>query len=261
MSAPVPLNTVAYDGPGDVPLVIAHGLFGSARNWNVIAKRLSTDRPVVAVDMRNHGDSPHDPDNSYAALAADLRAVIEGLGGTADLLGHSMGGKAAMMVGLQAPEVLRHLVIADIAPVAYTHTQMPLIKAMQKVDLGAVSRRSDADAQLKAAVPDAMLRAFLLQSLSVGPDGARWKLNLDALGAQMGRIIGFPQDAGTSALPATFLRGGASDYATGPQEAAIMAAFPAARIEEMPGLGHWLHAEDPRGFETRLRTILGEGEA
>ena len=251
------LETIVHGaGQGGVPLLVAHGLYGSARNWGVIAKRLSDGRTVVAVDMRNHGASPRDPDHSYPALAGDLAEVIEAHGGRADLLGHSMGGKAAMVLGLTRPELLRHLIVADIAPVAYGHSQLPYIAAMQAVDLSRVVRRSDADAQLAADVADPALRAFLLQSLDLTGDAPVWRLNLPVLADQMPKIMGFPERLGQSPVAARFIRGGASDYVAPATHPAIRAHFPRAEIVEMPGRGHWLHAADPRGFEAALRAVL-----
>lgn len=148
------LNTILHGAPGaGVPLVIAHGLYGSARNWGVIAKRLSETRQVIAVDMRNHGSSPRETVQGYPEMAADLAEVIAAHGGRADLLGHSMGGKAAMVLALSQPDLIERLMVADIAPVAYTHSQIQYVEAMKAVDLSEVSRRSDADAQLAASVP------------------------------------------------------------------------------------------------------------
>ncbi|MEM8789623.1 MAG: alpha/beta fold hydrolase [Pseudomonadota bacterium] len=250
------LKAVHYPGPDTTPLVIAHGLFGSARNWNVIAKRLSDARPVIAVDMRNHGGSFWDADHGYAALAGDLAAVIDAHGGRADVLGHSMGGKAAMVLALEQPGRVARLIVADIAPVAYGHSQMPVLEAMRAVDLSRVTRRAEADAQLAAHIPEAPLRAFLLQSLSLGDTGPRWLLNLDALGDQMPAIMGFPGGLARSDRPVTVLRGAASDYVGGAHEPALRALFPNARIETVADAGHWLHAENPRGFETALRQAL-----
>ncbi len=257
MVAALTLNTIRHEGPGAVPLIVAHGLFGSARNWNAVAKRLAEDRPVIAVDMRNHGASPWSDDHSYQAQAADLAAAIEAEGEQADVLGHSMGGKAAMVLALTAPDRVRRLIVADIAPRAYAHSQAPVVEALRGVDLTRVTRRSDADAQLADALPDKMLRAFLLQSLEVGPDGARWRLNLDALADQMPRIMGFPQVSGQFDGPVDVLRGGASDYVDAAGEDALRALLPGARVQTMAGRGHWLHAEDPRGFESALRGVLG----
>jgi esterase len=130
--------------------------------------------------------------HTYPDLAADLAEVIAAHGGVADVVGHSMGGKAAMALALGHPEQVRRLVVADIAPVAYGHTQQPMIDAMRAVDLSVVERRGDADAQLAARVPEDGVRAFLLQSLDVA--GKRWRLNLDALSANMPDDPGLARD-------------------------------------------------------------------
>ncbi|MXU64048.1 alpha/beta fold hydrolase [Oceanomicrobium pacificus] len=247
----------AGEGQGK-PLVIAHGLFGSARNWGVLSKRLSDLQPTVTVDMRNHGQSFHAADNDYPSMAADLGAVIAAEGGRADLLGHSMGGKAAMVLALQAPEAVDRLIVADIAPVAYGHSQRHLIAAMRAVDLSRVSRRSDADAQLQDSVPEPGVRAFLLQSLDLGEGGPRWRFNLDALDRDMDLITGFPEVSGRFDGPTLFLSGGASDYVADDHRAKILDLFPNASFKAMPGLGHWLHAEDPRGFEAEVRAFLSD---
>lgn len=240
MKPALPLNAVVQGEPtGRPPLVIAHGLLGSARNWGVIARRLSTAIQVIAVDMRNHGDSPHDSDHSYEALAADLAAVIDAHGGRADLLGHSMGGKAAMVLALQAPERIRRLIVADIAPTAYPHTQIDNVRALQALDLSGIARRSDADAALAARVPDPAMRAFFLQSLAVTPEGAAWKLNLDALADQMPQIMGFPKIDGSFPGPALFLTGETSDY-VGPEHlpaSAPSSPQPGTRPSPRPATG------------------------
>jgi len=211
---------------------------------------------VIAVDMRNHGDSKWDLAHGYEELAADLSAVIAGHGGQADVLGHSMGGKAAMQLALSAPARVRRLVVADIAPVAYGHTQRHLIKAMQALDLEGLGLRSEADRRLALAVPDTGVRAFLLQSLDLKAAPARWKLNLAALDAEMERIIGWPGTAGQFAGPTLFVKGALSDYIRPEHRAAIMAQFPAAEFAEIAGAGHWLHADAPREFEAVVREFL-----
>jgi pimeloyl-ACP methyl ester carboxylesterase len=247
------LNTIVTGKPTEkAPLLIAHGLFGSARNWGVIARRLSDARQVVAVDMRNHGQSPWHPTNGYEDMARDLAEVIEAHGGRMDVLGHSMGGKAAMVLALQQPQAVGRLVVADIAPTAYGHTQNHLIEAMRRVDLSKVERRADAAAQL--AVEDDALRAFLLQSLDVA--GRKWRLNLDVLAAEMERIIGFPPVEGRFDGPALFLTGAESGYVRPEHRDEIRRLFPAARFAKIPGAGHWLHAEKPREFEAAVRAFL-----
>lgn len=248
-------TTVTGDATDRPPLLIAHGLFGSARNWNVIAKRLSDERQVLSVDMRNHGESPRADTQSYRDMAEDLAEVIAAYGGQADVLGHSMGGKASMMLALTHPELVHKLIVADIAPVGYGHSQAHLIAAMRSVDLSQVHTRRDADAQLSQAVPEDGVRAFLLQSLDV--KGKRWLLNLDALEAEMSKIIGWPDaPSGRFEGPVLMLSGAASDYVQPAHRDAIKGYFPRARFAKIPGAGHWLHAEKPREFEASARAFL-----
>lgn len=253
------LNTVLHGYPTARPaLLIAHGLFGSARNWGVIAKRLSDTRQVIAVDMRNHAGSFWADSHSYADLAGDLAEVIEGLPGPVDVLGHSMGGKAAMVLALTRPGLVRRLVVADIAPVTYTHTQQPQIDAMRRVDLAHVRNRTEAAAQMD--LPDAGVAAFLLQSLDL--DVRRWRLNLDVLEREMPEIVGFPALDAQFDGSVMFLSGANSHYVRSEHRARIKALFPRARFARIPDCGHWLHAEKPREFEGAVRAFLdAEGPA
>lgn len=249
------LNTILHGQKTDhPPLIIAHGLYGSGRNWGVLAKRLSDERQVVAVDMRNHGESPWFDSHSYADMANDLAEVIAAHGGRADVLGHSMGGKASMTLALTHPEMVNRLIVADIAPVAYGHSQIQYLNAMRAVDLNSVHKRSDADAQLARGVDDPALRAFLLQSLDV--KGKRWRLNLDALEHAMPEILGWPSPAGQFTGPTLFLTGAMSNYVLPEHRPAIKALFPKAHFAKIPGAGHWLHAEKPREFEASIRAYL-----
>ncbi|WP_018000298.1 alpha/beta fold hydrolase [Paracoccus sp. N5] len=239
------------------PVLLAHGLFGSGRNLGGLARRLAETRRVISVDMRNHGDSFHDADHSYPALAKDLARVIEAHGGKADVLGHSMGGKAAMMLALTRPERVRRLVVMDIAPYAYGHSQTGLVDAMQAVDLSGLRLRSDADARLAAHVSDPGVRAFLLQSLDLKTDPPRWKFNLDALREQMPLLVGWPEVApGGFDGPALFLAGAESDYCRAPQAEAIRRHFPQAEIRVVEGAGHWLHADRPAEVAAAVEAFL-----
>jgi pimeloyl-ACP methyl ester carboxylesterase len=240
---------------GAPPLLIAHGLFGSARNWGVIAKRLAAEgRRVLAVDMRNHGQSPWFDSHDYPDMAVDLARVIEAQG-PMDVLGHSMGGKAAMVLALSRPELVRKLIVADIAPVAYGHTQSHNIEAMRRVPLDRIESRGQAAEALAIEEPD--VAAFLLQSLDMAE--RRWRLNLDVLDREMPKIVGWPGVEGRFDGSTLFLSGGASDYVTRDARPIAREMFPAARFASIPGAGHWLHAEKPREFEAALRAFLDAG--
>lgn len=242
------LNLLHHGDRSRPDLLIAHGLFGSGRNWGVIGKRLSDQFHVTCPDMRNHGDSPWFDSQSYEDMAGDLAAVLKG---PADVIGHSMGGKAAMMLALKNPSLVKRLIVADIAPTGYSHTQTHNIEAMRAVDLSEVTRRSEA-AALLAVGED--VKSFLLQSLDVAEK--RWKLNLDVLERHMAQIIGFPNVTGTFDGPVLFLSGGESDYVLPEHRDRIKQLFPKARFARIPGAGHWLHAEKPREFEAAVRAFL-----
>ncbi|MGJ8602921.1 MAG: alpha/beta fold hydrolase [Marivita sp.] len=253
------LNTLLTHSDGTAtPLLIVHGLYGSGRNWGVIAKRLSDRGPVIAVDQRNHGDSFWADSHSYEDMADDLAQVIASHGGAVDVVGHSMGGKAAMVLALTRPELVSRLIVADIAPVTYTHSQTQFIDAMRAVDLSKVEKRSDAAEQLAAHVDDPTLQAFFTQSLDVAHK--RWKLNLNALATEMPQVLGFPDITGQFDKPTLFLSGAQSDYVTPAYRPTIKGLFPAARFAKIPRAGHWLHAEKPREFEASVRAFLDQAQ-
>ena len=229
-----------------------------SRNLGIITRTLAETRRVIACDMRNHGDSFWDDDHSYDALASDLAAVITAHGGQADVVGHSMGGKASMWLALTHPELVRRLAVLDIAPVAYGHTQAELIDAMERADFSASKSRSLADMALSDFVEDHSVRAFLLQSLDLKADPPRWRMNLAALREQMAELTGFPDHEGPHFDGETLvLAGGDSDYVDHRGEAAFRALFPRATIETVAGTGHWLHAEKPAEVARRIADFIG----
>ncbi|MGB0961006.1 MAG: alpha/beta fold hydrolase [Halocynthiibacter sp.] len=242
-------------GPGR-PLLIAHGLFGSARNWRVISKLLSDTRKVVAVDMRNHGESPWFSSHSYHDMARDLAEIIAEHGGKMDVLGHSMGGKAAMVLALTRPELVDRLIVADIAPVAYEHSQMHVLEAMRAVDIAEVTTRKSADSALAAHLEDAGTRAFVLQSLDLKSDPMMWRLNLDVLAKYMPDILSFPDIAGQFDGTTLFLNGANSEYVKSEYRPKIKAFFPNSHFAKLPETGHWLHAEKPREFAASVDLFL-----
>lgn len=251
------LNITAAGQPGPLPpVVLIHGLFGQARNLGVIARALSETRHVLSVDLRNHGDSPWDDRMDYDALAGDVAEVIRAHGGRADVVGHSMGGKTAMRLATTEPALLRRLVVLDIAPVSYGHTQSGIIDAIEATDLDGITARSAADAALSARITDAGTRAFVLQSLDLRATPPRWKMNLAALRENMHRLTGWPDGGRPFEGPALFLHGGDSEYVDDAGIAAIRALFPQATIAAMPGCGHWLHAEKPAEVARQVADFL-----
>lgn len=251
------LNVIDHPGPSDAPpLLIAHGLYGSGRNWGAVARALSDQRRVVAVDMRNHGDSLWTDTHRYPDLAADLIEVAETLGGTVDLLGHSMGGKAAMVAALLRPDLFRRLIVVDIAPVSYDHAKMMYIDAMRSLDLTAIDRRSQAEAALRSVIDDPVLPAFFVQSLDVA--ARAWKLNLATLAHEMPALVGFPDVAGAFDGPALFLTGALSSYVRPEHRDRIKELFPRAVTTKILDAGHWLHAEKPAAFIAAVRHFLAD---
>lgn len=249
------LHHIVHPGPATAPpLIIAHGLFGSGRNWGGIARGLTDQRQVVAVDMRNHGDSPWTDTHRYPDMADDLIAVAETLDGPADLLGHSMGGKAAMVAALRRPDLFGRLIVADIAPVRYDHAQTRYIDAMRSLDLPAIDRRSQAEDALRRIIDDPVLPSFFVQSLDL--KARAWKLNLDTLAREMPHILDFPPDPGPFDGPTLMLTGALSPYVTPDHRPRIKTLFPRAVMAKIPGAGHWLHAEKPAEFTAAVRHFL-----
>jgi len=259
MPDPAALDLAFSDTGAGRPIVILHGLFGSKRNWGAIAKAQSAHHRVLCLDMRNHGESPWADEMTYSAMAADVARFIQRHGlGPVDLVGHSMGGKAAMTLALAHPELLNSLTVVDIAPAPSPGTFIHYVAALSKMDLSAVASRKDADALLAPAEANAGIRAFLLQNLESGPEGFRWRVNLAALAGAMEDLLDFPSPAPGQAYdgPALVLAGGASDYITPQHHAGIHRLFPKARIEVVAGAGHWLHAEAPNLFLRHLADFL-----
>lgn len=240
------------------PLVVLHGLFGSGRNWSGFARRLTGYR-VIAVDARNHGASPWADDMDYAAMAGDVLELIGALSlDRPAVLGHSMGGKTAMMAALMRPEAIGALIAADVAPAAYSHSHLPLVRAMQAVDLTRVHRRADADAALAGAAPDPAMRDFILQNLVFENGAARWRINLASIAAHMTPLIGWsvPPGAGVYDGPALFVHGGKSAYVRPEHRGEIRRLFPRAEIVTIDGAGHWIHSDRPVEFVAAVERFL-----
>ena len=230
------------------PLLILHGFFASARNWRSIAKQLADERRVYVLDMRNHGNSPQCEHMDYPLMAADLAAFMDSRQlKTADLLGHSMGGKIAMWFALQHPQRVRKLVVADISPVSYQHNFDRTVNALKALPLAALTNRKQAEEWLAAGIPDQNYRQFLLQNLLLQDGVYSWRINLEYFHQNAHFIVEFPDTAGLAVYPqpVLFLAGEHSAYI---QRDTILALFPEAVISEIPGTGHWLHVDAPQVF-------------
>ena len=239
-----------FGQPEAEPLLIAHGLYGSRRNWRGIAKQLAEKFFVVVVDMPNHGSSPFRDEMTYPTMASDLADVIDAScdGRPAHVLGHSMGGKAAMALALTEGKRVARLLVADIAPVGYSHSHAHIIDAMEAVPIHSIKRRSEARATLIERLEDPVLAAFLLQQLEADADGFRWCLNLPTLRAYLDTLLDFPTFSEPAQHSTLFLTGGTSDYVDSNGREAARAHFPNARFATLKGAGHWLHADAPAAF-------------
>lgn len=243
------------------PVVVLHGLFGAGRNWLSVARRLAERYTFHLVDLRNHGRSPHTQSMTYLDMVADVRALLDALALDACILvGHSMGGKAAMTMALSEPAGIARLINIDIAPVAYRDRFAQMISAMRALDLATVRRRGDADGALATAIADPAVRQFILQNLEFRDGVARWRANLATLQEQMPHILG-PLPVADDARydgPTWFIRGALSDRITDAELPVLARWFPGYRLETVPGGGHWPHAEAPAEFMACFLRALGE---
>jgi esterase len=249
---PLPLHHRELGGAGEPPIVLLHGLLGSSRNWQTVGRELATGRRVLALDLRNHGLSPHADDVSYAAMASDVAAWLDQQGfPAAELVGHSMGGKVAMLLACRQPARVGRLVVVDIAPKDYDWpAHRAEFAAMNALDLGRLASRAEAEALMEPQVPDWAMRKFLTTNLERSEGGAwRWIVNLPALTAGLAEIEGDAlADRDRYAGPALFIAGGDSRYIQPEDHPEIREHFPAAQIETIPASGHNPHIEAREAF-------------
>ena len=251
---------VIETGAGE-PLVILHGLLGTARNWGMIAKELGKSWRVFAVDMPNHGASPWCDRMDYPFMAEQVGDWIAERFPNAIVMGHSMGGKAAMTLALTRPHLVSKLIVVDIAPVTYSHGFSGYTRAMRSVPLAQASKRSDVEEHLAQTIDNPRIRAFLMQNLDSGADGYRWRANIDVLEREMAGIVDFPRAFPHASYdgPALFVNGGDSEYVRPQDHARIRALFPKAQMTSIPGAGHWLHADKPQEFLAAVMAFLAGG--
>jgi pimeloyl-ACP methyl ester carboxylesterase len=242
------------------PVIILHGLFGSLENWAYISGQLAEQFHVFAVDQRNHGASPHSDEMNYDILAQDIREFMEQrqLLSTA-VLGHSMGGKAAMRFALLHPELVDRLIVADMAPRTYPGTHNDIFQALLALDLSRFQNRGEVEQALEANIPELGVRRFLLKGLTRDADGSlHWKFNLQALYENYSMLNRALVSDQKFEKPALFIRGEKSSYIRDEDSATIHGLFPRAEIATIPNASHWLHAEQPEIFLNHARKFLAE---
>lgn len=254
-------TTVLGDSPGHGSTVaFCHGLFGQGKNWTQIAKALSSEHRVLLLDMPNHGRSPWTERFDYVELADMVAAQLEPDAPLA-LVGHSMGGKIAMCLALRHPELVERLAVVDVAPVAYPSGRefVGYIETMRSLDLSAIERRDQAEEALREAVPNRVVRSFLLQNLRRTDDGWQWQLNLDLLGESMDGLTGWPGEALGDATydgPVLWVGGARSDYISDEHAPEMDRRFPRNRRVLIKDAGHWVHSEQPEVFLEVMRRFL-----
>lgn len=250
----------AVPGQDKPVLLVLHGLYGQQGNWATHARALADDFTVYALDARNHGQSPHADSMTLAEMAQDVSDTMDVLGlREAHLLGHSMGGKIAMLLALQQSARVQSLLVVDIAPVAYARGDVQVLQGLVALDLAALTSRNDADVQLSAWVHIPAVRDFLLTNLvKEGEARFRWRFNLPVLAHSFGEIIGWPQVSEHYEGPVLFIKGANSDYILPEHQAATLKLFPRARLKTVQGAGHWVHSEKAETFRKLARDFLLE---
>ncbi len=245
-------------GTGE-PLIILHGLLGSLDNWQSIAKKLAERNTVYIIDQRNHGKSPHSNDFSYALLVDDLlNFYVEHEITSANVLGHSMGGKAAMAFALKYPEKTSRLIVVDAAPVDYEDRHSIIFEALLTADLANAKTRDEVEKHIEKYLRNPANIQFLMKGLDRDANNHFvWRFNVEVLHKFYNEIMGFPQSENVYTKPTLFLKGEKSDYITAENYPQIAHYFPNNEITEIANAGHWVHADNPVDFIEAVESFLG----
>jgi len=257
LKPPMKLNFT--DKGSGTAVILIHGMFGSLSNLGNLAKVLAQNYRVISVDLRNHGDSPHDDKMDLVLMAADIVSLIKELQlNSAILIGHSLGGKVAMQVALSRPELVEQLVVADIAPVDYPQANnAPALDALNAVAGMQVASRSEADEVMSQHIADQMTRGFLLKNLVRQANGYfALKLNMVSISTNYGTSLVAAPAGLPFAGPTLFIKGETSAYIQEKHRPVINSLFPNAQLRVIADVGHWLHAEKPDTFNSLVSRFI-----
>ncbi len=245
------------DGP---PVVLLHGLFGSHSNLGALARSLRPDYRVCSLDLPNHGRSQWLPKADLPAMADCIyQWLIENNLGSVILVGHSLGGKIAMQLALTHPHRVTALVVVDIAPVAYEPRHQAVFAALHAVQNAQCTSRAQAESLMKKHIHEPGVVPFLLMSLQRNSSGIYdWRFNLEGIESTYGNMLQAPTGAGSYIGPTLFVKGANSPYIQDEHRQTVLAMFPQAQLKVIANTGHWLHAEQPRLFNTIVRRFLDQ---
>lgn len=237
------------------PFVILHGLFGNSDNWQTHGKRLSEYYRVIMVDLRNHGHSDWSDEFSYELMTADLKELFDDLNlQNAILLGHSMGGKVAMLFAQRFPELLDKLIVVDMGIKAYPPHHQHILQGLNTLDLSAIENRSQADAHLSKYIDSEGVKQFLLKNIYWIEKGKMaWRMNIPVLEREMDNILSAIENV-ESFVQTLFIRGALSQYILDEDIPEIEEIFPDSEFVTIDDAGHWVHAEQPDDF---MDAVLG----
>lgn len=240
------------------PLIIVHGLFGSADNWFSIARDLERDFTLYLVDQRNHGDSPHSEEWNYSVMADDLKELMDDEGlSSAFFMGHSMGGKTVMTLAMKYPELVDKLIVADIAPRFYPLHHQQILEGLNAIPVGQLKFRKEADDILAGYIKIPGIRQFLLKSLGRDENGKFvWKINLPVITENIANVGEELKSATLFEKQALFIGGENSDYITEKDRYDIERFFPNSQLIYIKNAGHWLHAEQPAAVVEIVKAFL-----
>lgn len=233
------------------PLLILHGFLGMSDNWKTIGTQFAANGfQVHLLDLRNHGKSFHSDEFSYAIMAQDIYEYCKANNlEKVNIIAHSMGGKTAMLFAATHPEIIEKLIIADIGPKFYAQHHQSILAGLNAVDFSKKPSRTEVEAIVSQYITDFGTRQFLLKSLYwLEPGQLAFRFNLAVFNEKIEEIGKKLPENAVFLKPTLFIRGGNSNYILEEDFQNIQKHFPDSRIETIPNVGHWLHAENPKMF-------------